>query len=100
MTSTLNDFVAGSVGIQITVTTTLTVNQLASATTKDIDVTKPDGTVVKWGATASGVTLIYTTIVGDLLQLGDHFANSHVVTADGKVFYGKRPFRFTVVPEL
>lgn len=53
---------------------------IADATTREINVRKPDGTITTWTATAEGTDSIqYTTIAGDLATAGEYHLQAHVV---------------------
>ena len=64
-----NDVFVGDVG---TVLEFDTGENLSTATSVSITVTKPDGTSVFWTATTSDTKIVYTTLTDDLNQVGEY----------------------------
>jgi len=57
---------------------------ISAATTTDLKVKKPDGTIETWTGAANGVTntqLDYTIVTNDLDQHGVYFIQSYIETA-------------------
>ena len=62
---------------------------ISAASTTDLKVRKPDGTLVSWTGTANGsinTQIDYTTVTDDLDQTGQYRLQAYVVTAtwDGR----------------
>jgi hypothetical protein len=67
----------GAVGVQIILATD---QDLEDATKMEIHVTRPDGTEATWPATKDVTpgSIIYTTLVSDLLQMGWYKLQAYV----------------------
>lgn len=63
------------VGVQITLDTGIS---LSGATLVRFNVVRPDGTTTTWPATADDTTLQYTTLEGDLSQVGVYLVIAYV----------------------
>ena len=78
----------GDVGVDVTVSTG---KDLTSASTNTLKVKKPSGTEVTWSASkvaGTGGNLTYTTITGDLDEVGTYYLQAYIVMGDGDIFYG------------
>jgi len=76
----------GDVGVTVNVATGIT---LTGATTTQIRVKKPSGTLAAWVATIDGANaqqLNYTTIAGDLNEAGMYFLQAYVITGTQTLF--------------
>ena len=77
----------GEDGVELQVETSY--SGLATASTKEIRVQKPDGTLAQWTAGYSGTQLTYTPNTTEHDQNGVYKIHSYVVTAGGKILIGR-----------
>jgi hypothetical protein len=85
----------GTVGLQLIV---LTGQDLSSATLKALKVVKPDNTTASWVPTCptpSNGQLLYTTVSGDIDEVGDYFLQAYVEFPGSKFWGDIVKFRVT-----
>jgi hypothetical protein len=73
---------------------------LSSASVKRILYIKPDGSTGYWTATLTGTKLIYTTVDGDLDQVGEWAFQPFVEFAGGIKWYGDTIIRELVIEPI